>query len=949
MGQKGLYLEDDDGYAKPVSTKALVSLFRLFQNEIKCVFLNACYSHHQARAIAEHIEFVIGMNYKVSDKAAIEFATAFYDAIGADRDIPFSYKMGCSALFLENLGQQTPILIRRQDVIRVGKANEGPARHTSKIAPERGQVQSLKYQFINRERELHFLIDLASHQRKRTLVLILHAASGVGKSALTDKMIEHLRRKKAAVKIRIPQNCSDNHEDSYYLRMLAQSINEFSSLEDGRFGSLREFVESSRSLRIRRIQSHALGGLGAKGEEARRHFRSAESLLSENIALGLVEDYVQTFAELLSPIIVIENSQDIDSYSLDILREIASSTACFLILEYTDGKEEKRESHHLESFLRSEYVDVQVAKLDRLDMNHALKILKGRAGALETYVRRAYEDSDGNLRPLIDLDIQASLGEASRFLGETDARVVEATDLSEITRNHVEALPESQMFLVATVVAHGSRALLDHLYGLYEYEKAMSIFWDLEDALETLKHRRILESDEIYTWISQDRVSDAVKRSLKYSKYMLMSYEFWQEFYEKRLLENGAFFQSKSDQIVMLLICCIELNQQVRVASILDKIAEIAVASRSSRQFCRYLEMIRSDISERSSRFLVPVNTKIFKIYFYAGQFAEALEVFNYLDTEANSSLDDFRFRYRPSLLVLNHRHEEAIEICERQKDTVDDKSPEFLRLSLVELSALRSLNRHQECTALYLKLVQEPAFKLCHDFGYLLRNAQISSLEAERIENLMKEGIVFFQKRNDRVEEARSRISIIRELCNLGKLTEAEKNLDIAEDLLSNSAVETHSLLNNRAGIYIYQGKWDIETLALLRSARSTASNEFDRLIVNMNILITLSLMERSADAEVVSNSIEALLDSGKPRDKEIRRIAFYNLALHYKLGGRTLLYQRNLDRARAIDIDFCRELWDERLNNPAYSNTSYLTGVSVFFLPTFLSYWTIGMGEDS
>jgi CHAT domain len=61
-GDRGLAFEDEDGGLIAVSTLALVNLFKLFANQIQCVVLNACYSEEQARAIAQHIPYVIGMN-----------------------------------------------------------------------------------------------------------------------------------------------------------------------------------------------------------------------------------------------------------------------------------------------------------------------------------------------------------------------------------------------------------------------------------------------------------------------------------------------------------------------------------------------------------------------------------------------------------------------------------------------------------------------------------------------------------------------------------------------------------------------------------------------------------------------------------------------------------------------------------------------------------------------
>jgi F-box protein 11 len=68
----------------------------------------------QATAIAQHIGFTIGMNKAIGDRAAIEFALGFYDALGAGRTYDIAYKFACNAIHLVGIDEYlTPDLIRR--------------------------------------------------------------------------------------------------------------------------------------------------------------------------------------------------------------------------------------------------------------------------------------------------------------------------------------------------------------------------------------------------------------------------------------------------------------------------------------------------------------------------------------------------------------------------------------------------------------------------------------------------------------------------------------------------------------------------------------------------------------------------------------------------------------------------------------------------------------------
>ena len=112
--EKGLIFEDEIGNAKFVDDEALAALFSLFSDQVDCVLLNGCYTAIQAKAISQHIPYVIGMNKSIGDKAALAFAVGFYDALGAGRNVEFAFKLGCVAIRVEGVAEHlTPELIKR--------------------------------------------------------------------------------------------------------------------------------------------------------------------------------------------------------------------------------------------------------------------------------------------------------------------------------------------------------------------------------------------------------------------------------------------------------------------------------------------------------------------------------------------------------------------------------------------------------------------------------------------------------------------------------------------------------------------------------------------------------------------------------------------------------------------------------------------------------------------
>ena len=131
--ESGIIVEGTDGTPQMVSSKALAGLFGLFSDTVECVVLNACYSEYQAQCIAQHIPSVVGMKQTIGDKAAIEYAVSFYDALGAGRSIEFAHELGCNAIdFMGIEGDHVPILIqtdKRQLLTSETDTGKGPTGH----------------------------------------------------------------------------------------------------------------------------------------------------------------------------------------------------------------------------------------------------------------------------------------------------------------------------------------------------------------------------------------------------------------------------------------------------------------------------------------------------------------------------------------------------------------------------------------------------------------------------------------------------------------------------------------------------------------------------------------------------------------------------------------------------------------------------------------------------
>ena len=128
------------------------------------------------------------MNQAIGDKAAIAFAVAFYDALGAGEEVEFAYNLGCSQL-VGLKEDQTPVLkttsIRPADIqFEAGDIPPNPYLGLSAFGEKDAAF------FFGREKFAADLFGMAHHQN---LVAVI-GASGSGKSSVVFAgLIPHLR------------------------------------------------------------------------------------------------------------------------------------------------------------------------------------------------------------------------------------------------------------------------------------------------------------------------------------------------------------------------------------------------------------------------------------------------------------------------------------------------------------------------------------------------------------------------------------------------------------------------------------------------------------------------------------------------------------------------------------------------------------------------------------
>ncbi len=110
-----IYVEDKNGNARAVAGDAFANFLTNFPS-VQCVVLNACYSEELGAAITKTVQYVVGMQTAVEDSAAISFAVAFYDVLGAGGTYERAFRLAANALELDGtLDAAAPVLVQKSE------------------------------------------------------------------------------------------------------------------------------------------------------------------------------------------------------------------------------------------------------------------------------------------------------------------------------------------------------------------------------------------------------------------------------------------------------------------------------------------------------------------------------------------------------------------------------------------------------------------------------------------------------------------------------------------------------------------------------------------------------------------------------------------------------------------------------------------------------------------
>ncbi len=163
-----------------VGAQALRSTFADFRDQIRLVVLNACHSRALAEAVAEVVEFAIGIEGPIHDEAARLFSEGLYSGLGAGRSVAEAVGMGRSRMRLNGFHDDAdrPELLCRADadadqvrMVDVGRSgSSSEPRERDAPSPDR-RPASLREFSRNLDRHHQWAAFVQACERREHLVM----------------------------------------------------------------------------------------------------------------------------------------------------------------------------------------------------------------------------------------------------------------------------------------------------------------------------------------------------------------------------------------------------------------------------------------------------------------------------------------------------------------------------------------------------------------------------------------------------------------------------------------------------------------------------------------------------------------------------------------------------------------------------------------------------------
>ena len=705
--------------------------------------------------------------------------------------------------------------------------------------------------FYNRHKETQEILSCINDQENRNKIILLVGKTGVGKSSLVKMLLDTKLCGQPSVQVHVSKSSSDTIENLYYINALYRA---FVQLAEENF-----FDDIPTPSQQGMLSLSNLVHFGAKVFWAKTI--GSENRLYEPVDEGSVikkRDYIIALLKKKSCIVNIDNAQNIDSHSFEVLKNIIQQVEhSRFILEYTIG-----ESHSLEQFyafyneLQQFNAKTQAFQIEKLDFEEAKKVAPDDVP--EDRLRTIYQKSDGNLVPMmLSNSIMSELDDPIRF------------QLSRTTQN--------QRFIINLIFLNGGRIDFSLLYTILLDGKTAPLFSDfiIEETIGQLKDEKILEYAEgCASYTLHDSIINELEQQPA-NPALFLAFRALKEYYFNRL--KNCPDESTIEHLFSLFLRFSDED----ILALFPYIRHLIISYKYARPMIAKLTQFREQLAQKGVR-----NYSI--LYEFSLSLAALCVELGFAEEAQNnlSLIYDGGNAYHRSLQVAIYtlNFSDYTSLKEAEKLVQAAQSPrEQLTMKLFLLSASMATLVLDKSLAMTRELLSTPEYSQLFEYAYLLRDYAELIPDYDESLKIYDEVIKRFSE-NGR-KDLLGQIYVAQSMFNAykGNLSDARALLEKAKE---SGGVPQHYLLNNEAVICILEKHHTARTADQLHDALLITRDPYEQCIVKSNLLVCYTLLHDQTNADLICEELREE-DYESFSYEEFLHIIYTNMFFYYHAFG--------------------------------------------------------------
>lgn len=726
--------------------------------------------------------------------------------------------------------------------------------------------------FINRKIEKKFFQEDITLARSKSRIVIISSPSGLGKSSLIDEVVKNKLNYDLDHRVKIKQSESEECDLGFFIKRIVKML-DINALHDQagylrfhEFSLKKNLLEIIGEITIKKIFSSV--GI----DNYLDHVKSTEDNIQEWLGnefnlLLLGKEYIKYVLRGRKLILAIENIQNIDNYSVQVLKEIIQSTNnAYLIFEYTTGIRYNFSIPELHDFFQAA-ADISEYTLSKLDKAEIIKTLGVKDDIIIGILNESYDTSDGNLFKL------------SLLLNDAKClKLHKELVYSETIKNLVNNFNNSIKAILIIIESHRNGISYTKLYELIATHLSDLINCrEIDTSLRLLMDNYIIECTPIDIKLTHDSLFKELNKLDELKKIYIVVLRRMAAYYKEKNQEKLSI-EERINNYLYLISFYLKLNSFLDIIEILEQIND-DLASFPIDTVLNYLNLIRAtyDANKLDDEFDKEIIKWSVYIYFRCGYYKKIIDEISF------STIEDIRVKLCYIAALSSESPQEAMNIImsNKEKDSIYN-----LGLKLVELRTLRSLRKKHDCYNLWMEYYENKVFNNSLWEGDFLRYSCLcihNDLEF-RIKRI-KEAYNIFRTRNNSYGIIASCLTLMRDYLFMGNYKKANKWINEASYHIQKAVFPMYMFYNNQSVLGILAQDISGKVLLNLYRALEICTNSDDSIAIQSNLLCCCIIQkDKNSGVEFYQNLLVSLRKSYY-QNSSIFQSVVYNCYKYAKL----------------------------------------------------------------